>query len=73
MPSRFDEVVREISHECPTISYDDIGKIVFLTLERIVPREAAEDILKDATVNAMFKADREEALKILTAPNPIKS
>jgi len=69
MPSRFDEVVREISHDCPTISYDDIGKIIFLTLEKVPAREAVEEVLKDAATNAVFSTDREEALRILMASN----
>lgn len=66
MASRFDKVMAEISSQVPTVKFDDTAKIMFLTLERLVPREAVKEVLKDVAVNSIHEVDRREALRILT-------
>jgi hypothetical protein len=66
MASRFDNVMAEISSQAPKVKLDDIAKIMFSTLRRLVPREAVKEVFEDAAVNSIHEVDRREALSILT-------
>ena len=66
MVSKFDKAMSEISSQVPKVPFDDVARIMFLTLEKLVPREASKEVLEEAAVKSTHEVDRREALRVLT-------
>lgn len=64
MASKFDEALLEVS-SLGKCTFDNAARIIFHTIEALVPPESSKEILKDIAVNAMHPGDRKKAVELL--------